>query len=214
MANAHQANGTQDAVFDVRAERLAQVYARAALDAAGDLAKQESLVEELSELVADVLNRNSRIEQVFASQLISEDEKLALLDRAFQGRVSDTLLRTLKVLARHGRLAILRDVARSAGELHLVRAGRVRVKVETANPLEPGLEGDVVNALRNRLGAEPVVSWSVNPDLIAGFVVRVGDQVVDASIRTQLENTRQAMIGRAIEAIQRGPERFFTNSEA
>jgi F-type H+-transporting ATPase subunit delta len=213
MADAHQSNGTQDSVFDVRAERLAQVYAQAALDAAGGLAEQQSLVEELNALVTEVLSGDPRIEQVFGSQLVSEDEKLGILDRTFQGRVSDSLLRTLKVLARHGRLGILRDVARSARELHLVRAGRVRVKVETANPLEPGVEGDLVQALRRRLGAEPVISWHVNPELIAGFVVRVGDQVVDASIRTRLEHTRQAMIDRAIEAIQRGPERFFSNTE-
>jgi F-type H+-transporting ATPase subunit delta len=213
MANAHQANGTQDSGFDVRAERLARVYAKAALDAAGGLTEQQSLVEELNALVADVLDRYPRTEQIFGSQLISEDEKLAMIDRTFQGRVSDTLLRTLKVLARHGRLVILRDVAREARELHLVRAGRVRVKVETANPVEPDIEQDLIEALRRRLSAEPVISWSVNPELIAGFVIRVGDQVVDASIRTQLEHTRQAMIDRAIEAIQRGPERFFSNSE-
>jgi F-type H+-transporting ATPase subunit delta len=207
------ADGAQKTVFDVDAERLSRVYAQAGLDAAGDVSAQESLVGELESIVSDVLQRHARIGEVFASELIREDDKLAMLDRVFGGRVSQTTLNFLKVIARHKRLGVLRDIARSARLIWQQRAGRVPVQLETANQLDPALEQEILRSFGKALGADPIVTARINPDLIAGFVLRVGDRVFDASIRTQLEHMRHAMIDRAVEAIQRGPQRFFNNGE-
>jgi F-type H+-transporting ATPase subunit delta len=214
MPEFHHTARLQDTVFDVDAERLARVYAEAALDAAGGLNEQESLVGELESIVEDVLKRAPRIAEVFGSELISKDEKVEMLDRIFGGGASQTTLNFLKVMARHKRLGLVRDVARSARKLWLLRAGRVHVDLETATPVDAGLEQEILNSFTRMLTADPIVTHRVNPELIAGFVVRVGDRVYDGSVRTQLEHMRQGMLDRAVEAIQRGPERFISkNSE-
>ena len=64
------------------------------------------------------------------------------------------------------------------------------------------------SAFGDVLGADPIVTQRVNPDLIAGFVIRVGDRVYDGSIRTRLEQMRLNMIDRAVDAIQRNPRQF------
>lgn len=214
MAELHHTDDSQNTVFDVDAERLARVYAEAGLGASGGIEQQQSLVEELQSLVSEVLARNPRIEEVFRSELISEEEKLAMIDRIFGGRASNTTVTLLKVMARHKRLGLIRDVARVAGKLWQTRAGRVPVQLETANQLDPALEREILTAFAHVLRADPIVTHRVNPDLIAGFVIRVGDRVYDASIRTRLEQMRHGMINRAVEAIQRTPERFMSNSEA
>ena len=56
-----------------------------------------------------------------------------------------------------------------------------------------------------------MVHTVIDPDLIAGFVVRVGDQVYDASARTSLEQARTAMIANAVKAIQSSPDQFVEN---
>ena len=214
MAEFIHTDRVQDTVFDVDAERLATVYAQAALDAAGGGGEQEALVQELESLVRDVLERDRRIEQMFGSELISEDEKLAMLDRVFAGRTSTTTLHTLKIMVRHKRLSLVRHVARVARRQWQKRSGRVPVQLETANRLEPALEQEILSAFTKVLAADPIVTSRVNPDLIAGFVVRVGDRVYDASVRTQLEQMRQDMIHRAVEAIQRSPQKFMSSDEA
>jgi F-type H+-transporting ATPase subunit delta len=201
-------------VFDVDAERLARVYAEAALGAAGDLAAQESLVEELESLVNDVLSRDPRIEEVFASELIPEEDKLAMIDRIFGGRASQILVNVLKVMARHKRLGVIRPLAAVARKLWQQRAGRLPVQLETAQELDPALEQEILSSFAKVLSANPIVTRRVNPDLIGGFVMRVGDRVYDGSVRTRLEHMRHGMINRAVEAIQRTPERFMSNSEA
>lgn len=215
MAEFIHAARTQDTVFDVDAERLARVYALAGLDAAGELSAQEILVGELESISEDVLKRNPQFSEVLASGLISLEEKVDLLDRIFAGRVETTTINLLKVMARHGRLAIIRDVARAARRLYQTRSGRIPVELETAHELDPALEREILTSFTHVLGADPIVSSRVNPELIAGFVIRVGDRVYDGSVRTQLEHTRLAMISRAVEAIQRRPEQFFSmNSKA
>jgi F-type H+-transporting ATPase subunit delta len=212
MAEFIHADRLQETVFDVDAERLARVYAQAGLDAAGDLPRQETLVGELNAVASDVLKRDPRLEEILASELISIEEKVAMLDRMFGGRLESTTLNLLKVMAKHQRLRLIRDVAKVARQLWLRRAGRVPVELETANELDPVLEQEILRSFGHVLGADPIVTQRVNPDLIAGFVIRVGDRVYDGSVRTRLEHIRQGMIGRAIEAIQRGPERFYSKN--
>jgi hypothetical protein len=58
------------------------------------------------------------------------------------------------------------------------------------------------------------VTQRVNPELIAGFVIRIGDRVYDGSIQTRLEQMRVNMIDRAVDAIQRNPRQFLDKTTA
>lgn len=205
-------DSSRESVFDVDVEKLAGVYAQAALDAAGD--KEDEVLEELQTIVSEVLDAFPDMEQVFGSALVSLDEKLEMLDRLFGERLSQTTLSFLKVLTKHDRLSVLRQVVRVAGDLWQERSNRVPVQLELAHDLDASLQKEVVESLRKSLGIEPVVTTKINPELIAGFVARVGDKVYDASTRADLERSRQAMIRHAVEAIQGQPEQFLDKSSS
>lgn len=214
MSEFIHADKARDAVFDVDAERLAGVYASAGLNAAGGIGEQEQVVNELEAIVGEVLSLDSRLQQILASVLIAAEEKVAMLDRMFGGKVSTTTLNLLKVMARHKRLNLLRDVAKVSRTLWQDRSGRIPVELETANELDATLEREILVAFGDVLGADPIVTQRVNPDLIAGFVIRVGDRVYDGSVRTRLEKMRVNMIERAVDAIQRNPRQFFDKTTA
>ena len=164
---------------------------------------------ELKALGSEVLDKFPEFEQVLESALVSQDEKLALIDRVFGPRLSGTAISFLKVLAGHDRLGLLRSVIRSGTELWEERSGRMPVEIQLALDTSSTLIDEMVAALKDKFGADPVIKKVINPDLIAGFVVRVGDQVYDASARTSFENARTAMVAHAVEAIQSRPERFM-----
>lgn len=206
-----QADHRHDTVFDVDLERLAGIYAKAALDAAGDLTAQGALIEELSSLRDDVLNSQPDLEELFRSELVSQDEKLELIENIFGSRASASLVNVLKVMAKHGRLGIVRHVVKSAVALWQERSGRKEVVLETAEPVDDAMQSEILGALASLLGTEPAVTRRINPGLLAGFVVRVGDRVYDASARTRLERARQAMIERAAEAIHNNPDAFISS---
>jgi F-type H+-transporting ATPase subunit delta len=209
----------QDALFaaelaaDVGIERIARMYAEAFLGAVE--AKKESLdeaVDEFVSFIADVLNANEKFEAVLASSVIAADKKTSVIERIFAGKASPLFLSFLKVLAKHGRLEIVRAVFREVIKLNDKRKGRIPVTVTTATALPPDLFDGLAERLRAKLGGEPVIRNTVDPDVIGGIVVRVGDTIYDGSIATQLLNVRQNIIDRSSHEIQSRRDRF-RNSE-
>ena len=193
---------------DVGVEHLADVYAEALLGAAKTADCTRAAIEEFDSLMDDVLDRFPKLEAVLSSGLVSPEEKIGVIDRVLGGRASATLLNFLKVVAHHGRLDCLRVIRDRLGELYDQMQGRIRVQVTTAAPVGGALTGKVAEGLRTALGAEPLVEQIVDPELIGGVVIRVGDTVYDGSIANQLNNVRQQMIDRSVHEIQSRRDRF------
>jgi F-type H+-transporting ATPase subunit delta len=114
----------------------------------------------------------------------------------------------LKVLARHGRLDCLRAIHRQARALYDILQNRVRVKFITAEPLSPEMEAKIRIDLRTKLGGEPILETVVDPSLIGGAVLRLGDTVYDGSIANQLNSLRQDMMDWSAHEIQSRRDRF------
>jgi F-type H+-transporting ATPase subunit delta len=197
-----------EAHAEVGAQRIAAVYAEAFLGAAEDAGRIAPLLEEFDSFVADVLDQVPGFEKVLASALVSHEEKAALLDRALTAQASREFLNFLKVVSRHGRLDLLREIHRQARALRERKLGQVRVVVTTAAPVQDDLAQRLVGRLRGLVDGEPVLEQVVDPGILGGIVVRVGDTVYDASIATQLKNLRQQMIDRSAHEIQSRRDRF------
>lgn len=193
---------------DVGVEHIGEVYARALLGAAENAGRLTETVEELDSLVHDLLDPLPQLDQILSSGLIGHEEKEGLLDRLLGGQASPLLLNFLKVLSRHGRLDVLRAVARQARTLYEQKKGLVRVEFVTAAPVGAATLKRVQQRLRELLEGEPVLEHRVQPELIGGAVVRVGDTIYDGSIANQLENLRQQMIDRSVHEIQSRRDRF------
>jgi F-type H+-transporting ATPase subunit delta len=209
MSTADNSSVKHETVMDVTEEQVARVYAQAFLGAIGKSPNATSQVEELDSVVSDVLDRFPKLEQALKSSLVADDEKEQMLGRIFGGKASKEVLNFLKVLSRHGRLGIVRLVSRLAKKLHAIARGMTDVEIRVATPLDDALRGEIQSELRKVLGTEPVLSVKVDPSLIAGMVVRVGDRVYDGSVHNQLERVRAAMIDRATEQIETRPDSFL-----
>jgi F-type H+-transporting ATPase subunit delta len=194
--------------MDVTEEQIARVYAQAFMGVAKNTADPTPLVDEVGSIVDDVLQNYPKFEQTLQSELVSPEDKAQMLDRVFRDRVSSQVLNFLKVLAGHGRLVLLRPIARILKKLDAERRGRFDVELRVALPVDASIENEIENRIRRRFGGEPVIRVVVDPSLIAGVIVRFGDRVFDGSIHTQLEHTRRAMIDRATDSIELNADRF------
>lgn len=199
----------RDTVMDVVEEQIAQVYAEAFLGVANQTDRAAELVEELVSLVEDVLEKFPALEEALGSLLVGHAEKETLLDRIFGNKAAPEVLNFLKVLSAHGRLEILRTVVRSVESQYSKQVGKVEVNVQVAEEMGDALRSEFVQVLRDSIGAEPELRVRIDPSLIAGFVVKVGDTVYDGSIKTRFEHARKAMVARAVEGIETHPESFF-----
>ncbi len=205
MAEASQ-NSKSKAV-NVAARQVAVVYAKAFLAAAEKAGQTDALVDQLDG-VAQLLEQFPDFEAVLGSALVAPEEKVQVLERLFANRLAPMTLDFLKVLAQHGRLDLVRAVQIEVSRLHDELRGRVRVEVQTAAPLEPAVTDRLAGALRQFLGGEPKVESSVDPALIGGVLLRVGDTVYDGSVAHQLNQAREQMIHRSIHEIQSRRDSF------
>ncbi len=198
----------QPTVLDPVEQQLGKVYAEALLGAAGKAGNAEAVLSELNSLVRDVLQKLPQFDAVLRSPKVSHEEKVRLLDAAFQGKMSEVLLNFLKVLTRRGRFSALRSIARAAQELHHERTGRTDVLVRTAESLTPELHAQIMDRLRQSLGREPVLRVEVDPELIGGVVIRIGDTVYDGSIARQLVRLRDETAAQISREIRQSTTRF------
>lgn len=200
--------GARGEVFDVGAQQLARIYAKALIGAGESSGMTPTLLDEIQSFCAEVLDRFPAFDQVLASAMVSVPDKEGLIDRVVGGRASTTFVNFLKVAAAHGRLDILRSISRAAVELYDEMQNRVRVDVATAVPLGDHEAVQVTERLRSLLGKEPVLHRSVDPELIGGIVIRSGDTVFDGSVASQLKQLAGQMINRSVHEIQSRRDRF------
>jgi F-type H+-transporting ATPase subunit delta len=202
----------KNAKFDPGLEPIGAVYAKALLAAAEKAGQADAAVEELESLAQDVLAELPQFRAALESPRIGTEEKIALLDRAFSGRMSALGLNFLKVLARHGRLDCLRAIAAVARKLLNELRGRREVLVRTASPLSQPLRQRIVDRLGAMLGKEVILQTEIDPEMLGGVTVRVGDTVYDGSVSAQLALMRAESIERTAKRIQESLERFAVSS--
>ncbi len=196
------AKNDDSTAFDIEQQQIAAVYAKAFLGAAEEAGKTDALAAEFDSLFDQVLDAQPEFERLLGSQFISHEQKVGILDRTLGRQASVDLLTFLKVLSMHCRLDCLRAIRHTFGQLVRKLRGRVDVTLTTPFAVEAGLLGEIKASLRKMLGAEPEMNAVVDPSLLGGAVVRVGDTVYDGSVVSRLERVRTQMIARTIEQIE------------
>ena len=205
-------NDDKDADFepiaDVSAQRVARVYAEALLNAADKQGQSDDVVEGLDSLIRDLFQAELQLEAFLTSSAVGRERKARLIDKVFENKASVLFVDFLKVLNQHERLNLLRPILAAAKELRDARAKRIRVQVRSAVPLANDQENRLRQQLREALKLDPVLQTAVDPELLGGVVVRVGDWLYDASVRARLESIRNQLIARSSHEIQSGRDRF------
>ena len=164
---------------------LARVYGGALLGLLDDTEAAEA-AEQLDALASIVVSTEGA-EELLRSAKMSVSERVAMADRVFEGRVGEIISRTMGVMARHGRLWILRALAREFRGQFDARRNVVRVDVTTSRALRDEERDEIAAALGEALAAEVAVHESVDESIVGGLVVRIGDDVYDASVARDLK---------------------------
>jgi F-type H+-transporting ATPase subunit delta len=203
-------NGDQKFWFhaDVGAQRVARVYAEALLNAAEKRGEVDAVFEQLEALVREVFRADPQFAEFLASGAVGRDKKAAVLRSVFENRAGELFLNFLMVLNHHDRLDLLGLIFDAYRDLRDQRARRIRVRVRSAVPLPDDQRDRLRQELHDTFHLEPLLENEVDPDLLGGMVVRVGDWVYDASVRTQLDTIRNQIIARSSHEIQSGRNRF------
>lgn len=196
-------------VFDTDQQQLGDVYAKALLGVGATTGNVDTLVDQLGE-VAQVVQQMPKLKATLESPRVDVAAKQQLIEKAFAGKVETGLLNFLKVLAQKNRFSCLSVAAASASDMRDEAAGRVKAVMTTASDVDDSVRQRVASRLGEVLGKTVTLESRVDPEVIGGMVIRVGDTVYDGSVVNQLAQVRERAIKSAADAIRDKLDRFVT----
>ena len=170
-------------------EEIAQVYGRALFEAAQDSDKLDVVREQVGAF-ADALNENRDLSVFFFSPYFSTEEKKEGLGKVLDG-ADETVRNFLELLIEKHRVPALHRIRREYDALWEEENKLLPVEVTSAIELDPATVEQIGDKIGERTGRKVQLESKVDPDILGGIVVRVGDRILDASIANRLESLRK-----------------------
>lgn len=169
--------------------RAAVRYAKALLESAEALNIQELIYGDMKS-VYDTIQGSRELQVALQSPVIKVEDKQQILQKIFadSNELTQSLIQTL---AANKRTELLSGVSQSFLELYKERKGIVDAVVITAVAMIPEIENKILDKIKSLTGSETItIKNEINPEILGGFILRVGDIQYDASIRNQFQNLK------------------------
>jgi F-type H+-transporting ATPase subunit delta len=172
-------------------EEIARVYAEALFGAAKGKGNLDTIYEQLGQF-ADALAENRELQLFFFSPYFSSTEKRDGLAKALDGAEPE-LLNFLELLTEKHRMPVLFRIRRNFDALWAKENKRLGVTVTSAVELDPEIAERIGSEIEKQTGNRVELQRRVDPDILGGLVVQVGNMVMDTSIRNRLEKLRKSV---------------------
>lgn len=173
---------------------VARRYVRALFDAASRAGAVDQVEADLK-AVDQILKAVPRLARVLHAPTIAGSRKTALLDTAFSGQVSELTLRFLRLLVNRGREDALTELSVEFQTLANEHRGVAPVEVTAAVALSEAEQAALAQALSQRTGKQVQLTVKVDETLLGGLQLRMGDTIIDGSVRTRLSRLRERLHG-------------------
>jgi F-type H+-transporting ATPase subunit delta len=170
-------------------EEIAEVYARALFEVATDQDKLDEIREELGQF-SDAINENRDLTRFFFSPYFSSEEKKEGLKKIIDG-AEPAFMNFLEALVERHRMPVIFRIRARFEKLWEEERKLLPVQVTSAVELDKKTINGIGKTIGEQVGREVELSSRVDPDLLGGIVLRVGNFVLDASIRHRLEQLRK-----------------------
>jgi F-type H+-transporting ATPase subunit delta len=170
-------------------EEIAEVYSRALFEAAKDNDVLDRIHDELAE-VDDAFSEDRDLRLFFFSPYFGSDEKKEGVAKVVSG-ADERLVNFLELLAERHRMPLLHRIRRQFDTRWAEEHQLLPVTVTSAVDLDKSLVSDIGKRIEDQTGRKVELSSNVDPDVLGGLVVRVGNMVLDASVRNRLEQIRK-----------------------
>jgi F-type H+-transporting ATPase subunit delta len=176
-------------------EEIAEVYSRALFEVAQEHDALDRIHDELGEF-ADALEENRDMQVFFFSPYFSSQEKKEGISKLVNG-ADERFVNFLELLAERHRMPVLFRIRRSFDSLWAEENKLLPVSVTSAVELDDKLVESIGERIKEQTGRKIELSSNVDPDVLGGLVLQVGNMVLDASVRSRLERLRKQVAAAA-----------------
>lgn len=168
----------------------ARRYAEAAFDVASRQGDAATWIAELRG--AGEALQSPEVMHYFRDPNVAREEKFATIDRAFSG-VRPQIRNLLRMLAARDRLTLIPAITQEMTRLDREARGVLEATVTTARPISADEQGEIARRLGTVTGKQVALTSKIDPELLGGVVIRIGDKLIDASVAGRFERLRQQL---------------------
>jgi F-type H+-transporting ATPase subunit delta len=172
---------------------IAHRYAKALFQAALDAGAEEEVFDDV-ESVLGLATKVPRLREFLLSPQVPTEDKHALVEKALDGRAHKLLVDFLHLLVEKKRIVFVMDIAETFRDIYRKHRGMAAVKAITAVPLGEAQEKRLLRLLAARTHKIISLTQVVDPDIIGGMILVVDDNVLDGSVRHQIESLKRSLL--------------------
>jgi F-type H+-transporting ATPase subunit delta len=173
---------------------IARNYAEALFQVGERTGASESFGE-LLEALAGAIASADHIRRTLETPRVPKAQKVEILRRALEGRTPEPFHRWVVAVVKRGRQALFDTISREYNGLLDVKFNRVHARVTLARRVDRDLQQAITERLSTVLGKTVIPHFREDPALLGGVVVRVGDRVIDGSVRRRMAALRRHILG-------------------
>lgn len=181
MANV-QKNGL---IADRYAEALAEI-------AKSDLLTYEKISADLK-TIENILNQSPDLDEFLNNPLMSSEDKKEIINKVFTDEIDVLTVNFLKILIDKNRFSIFREIINSYNKILDSNNNVSRIQVTSAVILTDDAKVRLKAKLEAKLKKSVTLDWDINPEIIAGLVIKMGDNIIDTSLKHKLEDLNKAI---------------------
>jgi F-type H+-transporting ATPase subunit delta len=170
-------------------EEIGRVYGDALFDVAKEAGRLDEIHEQLGEFT-DAVNESHDLQVFLFSPYFSSTEKREGIEKAVKG-ADDELMNFLALLAEKHRMPAIKHIRRRLDKRWAEENKRLDVRLVSAVELDKKVVNSVGKEVERQTDRKVDLEAEVDPDILGGLVLRVGNMVLDASIRNKLERLRK-----------------------
>lgn len=166
--------------------RVATRYAKALLDLAKEEQSLDEVYKDIQQVVA-VIQSHAELRAVLENPIIKQDKKQNILSEVFGKTLQDQILRFFNIMIQKGRAGLIYGLGKEFINLYYQEKNIQKASVTSAAPLSDEHLGELKKILEQETGSSILLEHIVQPDIIGGLIVRVGDRQIDASVSGKLD---------------------------
>ena len=168
-------------------------YAEALFEVTENLNTTNSVIDDVN-LISDTFCENSELRTFMSNPIIKLEDKKDAIKQIFEGKVSETAINLLYLLADNSRFDAISEIKNAYIELINQKQNLMTVKAVTAVEMKDYLKEKLKRKLEEKLSKQVEIEYSIDPEIVGGMIVESDGKTIDNSVVTKLKNIKKQLI--------------------
>ncbi len=167
----------------------AKIYANALI---GLNADKNTIINDLTQII-EVIEQSDDLRAILSNSSVNFNKKKEILSEIFGGKIDEKLINFLYILTEKNKINLLGEILKSFEQISAENSGISVVEIISATELNQDYKNRIINKLEQKLDKKVQPYWNIEPEIIGGLIFKIGDTVIDSSLKNKIENFSKVM---------------------